>query len=149
MAVEMITVEYAGLADRWSGPGTVHEVRAWWNVNQASVGKVKRAAMKEVQGQVTGHVEYVGMDMSTYNTPNLNAMIRIRVLTTAEVAKRAELKTRVYRTCDKCGSEQPSEVVRMDADGTEKALCYACWHPVKRSCKVLHWINKYGKIQGF
>lgn len=142
-------VEYAGIANRWTGPGVVHEVRAWWNVNQYSQGAVKRAALHALrtQGRIIGHAEVIGMDMSTHATPQLNALIRIRVLTPDEVARGEELRTRRYTRCDGCGCDHPGQVVRMHEDDTERALCFTCWNPVKSTCKVLHWIKKDGKLQ--
>ena len=143
-------VEYAGIADRWAGPGVVHNVRAWWNVNHDSEGRVKRAALNTLCPEngvvVLGHAEVIDMDMCTSNHPNLNAMVRIRVLTPEQVARCKELKKRCYTRCDGCGSH-PGQVVRMHADGTERALCYGCWNPVKSTCKVLHWIKSDGRLQ--
>lgn len=173
-------VEYKGVADRWAGPGGVHEVRAWWNVYENTEGQVKRAAVDTLTPAngvvVTGTAEVIGMDTDTYSTPQLNAMVRIRVLTAAELATRTELRARVYRRCDGCGNDQPGYLVRrltgadtdvrveqsheLEGGGTvhrvtfgkvpsdaELALCYSCWHPIKADCKVLHWIKADGKLQ--
>lgn len=143
-------IEYAGRAERHVGWGITHEVRAWWNVNLDSDGTVKRAALDAVRAEVAEgyHVEYVSRDMSTYNTPRLDAMYLVRVLSPEQTAQRAELRTRRYTSCttDTC-PEQPGYLVRMDADGTERALCYGCWAPIKSTCKVLHWIKADGNLQ--
>lgn len=144
-------VEYAGLADRWAGGGVVHQVRAWWNVHEHSEGQVKRAALETLcpaNGVVViGCAEVIGMDTSTYNTPQLNAVVRIRVLLPEEMTTRAELRLRRYTRCDGCGGPPGGQVVRMAADGAERALCYTCWDPIKGTCKVLHWIKSDGKLQ--
>lgn len=58
-----------------------------------------------------------------------------------------------YKTCDRCGCNHPGQVVRFYHDDHEEALCFDCWHPLTWTggigvgqCKVLHWINKYGKL---
>jgi hypothetical protein len=127
----------------------VHQVRAWWNANNETEGEVKRAAREAVRsdGRVLDLIEFESMDMSTYNTPQLNAMIRFRVLSPAEKDRRAELKTRRYKTCEGCGSKDPGQLVRMHADGAERALCFGCWSPLKGSCRVLHWIDRNGALE--
>lgn len=150
-------IEYAGIADRWAGPGVVHEVRAWWNAYDNTEGQVKRAALDvlgpETSGAILGTAEVIGMDMSTYNTPYLNAMVRIRVLTPEEADRRTELRARRYTQCDGDGcGDAPGQVVYMfdpvPPDTGERALCYSCWRPlaVTVQCKVLHWIDRDGKI---
>lgn len=142
-------IEYVGIADRQVGTGTIHEVRAWWNVRHDTEGRVKRAAIEAVREakKTFNALSFDSWDMSTHDTPQINAMIRIRELSTAEVARRKELTSRRYNTCDGCGTNGPGQLVRMHADGTERALCYQCWNPVKSTCKVLHWIDKHGKLQ--
>lgn len=170
-------VEYAGPAARQVGNLPRYEVRAWWTVsNERALGNVKRAAVRELKRHITAdHVEYVTMDMDTYNHPHMNAMITYRVLTAEQFAHRAELRKRVYKRCDGCGGDSPGQVVQSltDADvhvtpshrtdygatvhavrfgrqpvGPERALCFTCWHPIKDTCKVLHWINRHGKLSG-
>lgn len=143
-------IEYAGRADKWAGTGEVHEVRAWWNARTDSQGDVKRAASAAVRKEVGkgGSVAFESWDMSTYNHPQINAMIRVRVLTDQQVKHRKELKERVYKGCDGSGCKSaPGQVVRL-VDGTEAALCFGCWNPLRGTgVKVLHYINKYGRIQ--
>lgn len=49
-----------------------------------------------------------------------------------------------YAHCDRC-PKSAGQLVQM-ADGMQYALCFMCWHPIKETCKVLHWINRYGRI---
>jgi hypothetical protein len=143
----MIT-EYVGIAQRWAGAGVVHEVRAFWHAVTDSDGAVKAAALRALrEGGVTDHAEFTGRDLDTYSSPQLAAVYRFRVLTDAEFGHRAELRSRVYRTCSKCGDSAPGQLVRMHEGQTECALCFGCWHPVKSACKVLHWIGRNGKLQ--
>lgn len=152
-------IEYAGVADRWAGPGVVHEVRAWWNVHETTEGQVKRAALDALCPAngvtVSGSAEVIGVDTSTYSTPHLNAMVRIRVLTIEEAARRTELRARRYTHCDgdDCPNT-PGQLVHMFDDPSgqpERALCWTCWRPLARTvqCKVLHWIQADGKLQVF
>jgi hypothetical protein len=46
--------------------------------------------------------------------------------------------------CDHCPLPAGQEVEF--PDGRKEALCFECWHPVRKRCKVLHWINRYGRI---
>lgn len=146
-------IEYAGQADRQVGAGVVHEVRAWWNVNQDTQGEVKRAASAAVRKEVGkgGSVAFESWDMSTYSHPQLNAMIRVRVLTDEQVKARRELKDRRYSACDGDGDEcsnVPGRLVRVDEKGTEKALCYTCLRTLpKGTYQVLHWIKADGRLQ--
>jgi hypothetical protein len=142
-------IEYAGVADRWAGDGVVHNVRAWWNVNETVQGAVKRAAVRAVRDALEdpGHVAVIGMDTCTYGTPQLNALVRVRVRTHEEVAHRAELLTRRYPCCVGCVGPGAGYLVRMHADGAERALCFTCWDPVRGACKVLHWIKADGRLQ--
>lgn len=55
----------------------------------------------------------------------------------------------IYMHCDGCTDAHPGQLVRMESDGSERALCFSCWNPVRQTCKVLHWINRYGMIQRF
>lgn len=150
MRDELITVEYAGAASRQVGNLPQYDVRAWWVVcDEGSEGRVKLAAGRELKKHVTAdHVEFVRMDADTYKSPHINAMMTFRVLTAGQFRARAELRARRYAQCEmpRCGGE-PGQVVRMDADGTELALCFGCWHPIRDTCKVLHWINRNGKVQ--
>lgn len=140
-------IEYRGKANRWAGTGEVHEVAAWWNVNDTTHGKVKRAAVDAVRAEgAWASVTFESWDMSTYSTPQLNALIRVRCLTSQEVDREKELKSRRYTKCDGCG-KFPGEVVRV-ADGSEQALCFTCQNKLPNgSYKVLHWIKADGRLQ--
>lgn len=57
-----------------------------------------------------------------------------------------------YKRCDRCPN-QPGQLVRFFYDGHREALCFTCWEPLTWNgdigtgeCKVLHWINKDGKL---
>lgn len=145
---EMITVEYAGHASRQVGNLPMHDVRAWWVVrDEGTIGRVKLAAGRELKRHTTAdHVEYATMDMNTYNSPHLDAMITFRVLTHEQFTARAELRKRVYSACDGCGCPHPGEVVRV-ADGAERALCFTCRRTLTGPYQVLHWIKANGKVQ--
>lgn len=149
MSNELITTEYAGPASRQVGPLPCHDVRAWWVAqDDGTIGRVKLDAGRELKRHVRAdHVEFVHMDMSTYNSPHMNAMITFRVLTKAQFAARAELRARVYTQCElsRCGGD-PGQLVRME-NGLERALCFGCWYPIKSTCQVLHWIKANGKLQ--
>jgi len=143
-------IEYAGIAKFQVGSGTVHEVRAWWNANDDKEGKVKRAAIEAVREATRSFdtLTFDSWDMSTYSTPQINAMIRIRERSPEQVAAREELKSRRYTACgsDGCG-EFPGEVVQV-ADGTEKPLCYGCRTALPQgSYQVKHWIQRDGRVQ--
>jgi hypothetical protein len=142
-----ITTEYAGPASRQVGTLPWYDVRAWWTADGAEggYGPVKLAAGRELKKHVPdgSHVECVGVDADTYNTPNINAMITFRVLTDEQFKVRAELRARHYAECETDGCEgDPGQVVQRDSDGTELALCFGCWHPNRDAFKVLHWINR-------
>lgn len=145
-------IEYAGRAGRQVGTGTVHEVRAWWNAISDEEGAVKRAATAAVRKEVGkgGSVAFESWDMSTYSHPQINAMVRVRVLTDEQVARRKELKTRRYTTCGGNGgrcTSTPGEVVRV-SEGVEQALCYGCRTALpKGSYQVVHWIKADGRVQ--
>lgn len=150
MAFGLITVEYRGRADRWSGRGVVHEVRAFWSaLDGHSETAVAAQGKRELRaaGRIMDHAEYIGRELDTYNSPSLAAILRYRVLTVKELSVRAELRTRVYKECDGCGCDHPGQVVRMESDGSEAALCFGCWNPIKGTCKVLHWIQADGRLQ--
>jgi hypothetical protein len=50
-----------------------------------------------------------------------------------------------YAHCGRC--EAPAGQLVQFRDGTpDAALCFGCWHPIRETCKVLHWINRYGRI---
>lgn len=149
MTSELITPEYAGPASRQVGPLPCYDVRAWWVArDERTIGNVKIAAGRELKRHVKAdHVEFVHMDMDTYKSPHMNAMLTFRVLTKSQFAARAELRTRVYKRCDGCGSDSPGQVVRMESDRAERALCFGCWHPNKSTCQVLHWIKNNGRLQ--
>ena len=149
MGNELITVEYAGPASRQVGSLPWYDVRAWWVATELAEGLVKLAAGRELKKHVTAdHVEFVHMDMDTYNHPHINAMLTFRVLTHEQFATRAELRARRYTTCDGCGCKGPSNLVNEHATGRELALCYTCWRPRAdaREVGVLHWINRHGKL---
>lgn len=168
MAGELITVEYAGPASFQVGRLPQYDVRAWWClVNDGTVGRVKLEAGRELKRHVEAdHVEFVRMDMSTYNTPHMDAMMTFRVLTAAQFQERAELRSRVYRTCDGCSDGSPVQLAMLTRPGTPavpdpwnvtpgrvdtgetRALCYSCWRPVADAggCRVLHTINRHGKL---
>jgi hypothetical protein len=157
---EMITVEYAGPASRQVGTLPWYEVRAWWTVRDGgttvrdggTTGRVKLAAGRELKRHVQAdHVECVNVDMDTYNSPRINAMITFRVLTHEQFEHRAELRKRVYTRCDGDGcANEPGQLVEFFADRRHAALCYGCWHPLSvgesGAVKVLHWINRHGKL---
>lgn len=149
MTSELITVEYKGPASRQVGNIPCHDVRAWWRMEgDRSIGNVKRAAGDELKRHVKAdHVEFVSMDMDTHGHPSMNAMLTFRVFTAEQFTARAELRARVYTTCEGCGRTQPGQVVRTEADNAERVLCFECWHPIKATCKVLHWIKANGRIQ--
>jgi hypothetical protein len=152
MATELITTEYAGPASRQVGTLPCYDVRAWWTVRDGRTeGHVKLSAGHELKRHVRAdHVEFVHMDMDTYGSPRINAMITFRVLTHEQFAARAELRTRVYKNCDGDGcTREPGQLVRMDADKSERALCYTCWKPLcdAGACQVLHWIKSNGRVQ--
>lgn len=50
-----------------------------------------------------------------------------------------------YTHCDRCGNAHPGQLVSVA--GQQEALCFTCWNPIRRDCKVLDWINKHGKLQ--
>lgn len=63
------------------------------------------------------------------------------------------MKHPTYTRCDRCPNE-PGQLVRFHHDGHKEALCFTCWKPLTWTggvgvgqCKVLDWINKYGKLQ--
>lgn len=50
-----------------------------------------------------------------------------------------------FAHCDRC--PQPAgQLVTMNETNEETALCFTCWHPIRYTCRVLHWINKYGRL---
>lgn len=172
MRDEMITAEYAGRGQMIG----LHRVRVFWRVTrEESTALAKRAAAACVRAELKpskgAQVSFVSMDLDTYNSPQLAAVMVYRLRTAEEVAHRAELAKRTYMTCDGCTGGSPSQLVRMltDADvhvrpvdqcpgvhqvtfgrlpvGSERALCFSCWDPIRSTCKVLHWINRNGKLQ--
>jgi hypothetical protein len=149
MAGELITVKYAGPTTFQVGPLPCYDVRAWWVVrNESSIGRVKLAAGSELKRHVKAdHVEFVCMDLDTYNSPHMNAMLTYRVLTKEQFERREARRKAVYRTCEECGDTSPGQLVRMDATQEERALCFTCWNPIKHTCQVIHWISANGKLQ--
>ncbi len=148
----MTITEYAGPSSRQVGTLPWHDVRAWWTVrDDNSLGAAKLAAGRELKKHVAegSHVEFVHMDLDTCNSPRMNAMMTFRVLNEAQFREREELRNRVYRTCEGADcTREPGQLVAMD-DGAERALCYTCWKPLSDAdqCRVLHWINRHGKLQ--
>lgn len=146
-------IEYAGVADRQVGHGTIHQVRAWWNVNDTTQGRIKRAAIEAVREgtRTADSVEYVSMDMSTYSHPQMDAMVYVRVVPQDVADRRAELKTRKYTACtggDGTCTETPGELVRIKSDGTEHPLCYGCRTGLAAgSYQLVHWIKSDGRLQ--
>lgn len=58
----------------------------------------------------------------------------------------------IHKRCDRCGCDHPGQFVKFFHDEHTEALCFDCWHPLTWTggigvgqCKVLYWINKYGK----
>ena len=47
--------------------------------------------------------------------------------------------------CDRCPAPA-GQLVKIHETNEETALCFGCWHPIRDTCKVLKWINKYGRI---
>jgi hypothetical protein len=83
MADEMITAEYIGRADRSAGPGWLHEVRVFWRVvGDDSLTKAKRAARTAVRRENKGatSIRFSSMDLDTYGSPQLAAIMRYRVI---------------------------------------------------------------------
>jgi hypothetical protein len=52
---------------------------------------------------------------------------------------------REFAHCDRCPNPA-GQLVMFHDDTPAAALCFTCWHPIKSTCKVLHWINRYGRI---
>lgn len=63
----------------------------------------------------------------------------------------------IHKYCDQC-SEEPGQWVRYFEEnesrsleykeyvgGRHEALCFLCWYPIRDTCKVVYWINKYGR----
>ncbi|MFD5069128.1 hypothetical protein ACFWNC_14520 [Streptomyces sp. NPDC058369] len=147
MADEMITVEFAGRASRQVGNLPCYDVRAWWAVrDEDSQGRVKLAAGRELKKHVhADHVEFVSMDMDTYKSPHINAMLTFSVLTKEQYKQREARRREVHSVCVVCGIKGPGQLVLRES-GEEQALCYLCWHPIRGTTKVLHWINRNGKL---
>lgn len=153
-------VEYAGPANRHAGFGWTHEVRAWWNSMHTDEGAVKRAACRAVReelGPERAHATEVShMETGYYHAPNLDAMIRVRVLTKAEADERAELRSRLYLLCGMCDGPEPVEVRSVVVHGParesetrpsiELAVCYRCSLDLRGRSSVLHWLNSCGQI---
>lgn len=146
-----ITVEYAGPASRQVGYLPWYDVRAWWTADGADGGDgpVKLEAGRELKKHLPkgSHVEFVHADTSTFKTPHINSMMTFRVLTDEQFKERAELRARHYAECETDGcAGDPVQIVQRDADGTELALCFGCWHPHRSGYRVLHSINR-GRVQ--
>ena len=83
MANELITAEYIGAADRSAGEGWLYEVRVFWRaVAEDSSGKAKRAARAAVKAEHPDAttIKFSSWDLDTYNTPQLGAIMRYRVI---------------------------------------------------------------------
>ena len=50
-----------------------------------------------------------------------------------------------FDRCDRC-TNAAGQQVRHYSDGSIEVLCFTCWDPISQTCKVLHWINKYGRF---
>jgi hypothetical protein len=73
-----VIIEYAGPANRSAGPGWIHKVRVWWNVNSDDRAEVKRAVKAEVpKGSRVTFMDWYA-DSSTY--PTINAWPSVRVI---------------------------------------------------------------------
>jgi hypothetical protein len=149
MADELITVEYAGPTSYQVGSLPCYDVRAWWVArNEGTSGRVKLAAGRELKRHVKAdHVEFVRMDADRYNTPHVNAMLTFRVLTKDQYERRESRRREVHKACVGCGSESPEQLVRVLGTQEERALCFSCWHPIRDTCQVIHWIGSNGKLQ--
>jgi hypothetical protein len=119
-------VEYAGIADRWAGPGEVHNVRAWWNAVSDSQADVKRAAVRLVKAEVTSpHVTFEAWGMDTSTHPTINAFIRVRVISPERHAEIQQLKTVRVHTCTECDDPHPSSYLLL-TDGRYIGACFVC-----------------------
>lgn len=49
-----------------------------------------------------------------------------------------------HASCELC-PKPAGQFVSFHDDTPDAALCFECWHPLKSTCKVLYWINKYGR----
>ena len=49
-----------------------------------------------------------------------------------------------YAHCDRC-PEPAGQLVKFHDGTPDAALCFLCWNPIKTTCKVVYWINKYGR----
>ena len=49
-----------------------------------------------------------------------------------------------FASCERC-SEPAGQFVHFHSDGHGEALCFTHWHPIRSTCKVDFWINKYGR----
>lgn len=148
---ELITVEYAGPATFTVGTLPRYEVRAWWVIrDEGTIGRVKLAAGRELKKHVTAdHVEFVTMDMSTYNTPHLNAMMTFQVLSSEQFDNRKRLAALVVRSCAMCGGDHPCNYLRMP-DDSERAVCYTCLNgPALQGVqyRTIAWIKNNGRLQ--
>lgn len=144
-------IEYAGIADRWAGPGVVHNVRAWWNVNQDTEGGVKRAALRAVRPEVkvTDHLSVDPIDADTYSTPQLNALVRVRVIAHEQYMERKRLAVLVVRACALCMSDCPSYYLRLP-DRSEQGVCFTCLRgPALADVeyRTIAWIKADGRLQ--
>lgn len=151
MAGELITVEYAGPTTYQVGNLPQHDVRAWWClVDDGTIGRVKLAAGRELKRHVKAdHVEFVRMDMSTYNTPHIDAMMTFRVLTHKQFTERERLAALVVQSCATCGSDSPCNYLRMP-DGREQGACYTCLHGEPLAgvqYRTIAWIKANGRLQ--
>jgi hypothetical protein len=144
-----MNIEYIGVNDRQVGTGTLHKVHAYWSAGEDENGEVKRAASAAVRKVVGkgGSVAFSSMESDSYNYPQFNAVILVRVLTDAQVAARKELKSRRYTECDGCG-QFPGQVVHLRESDTEEALCFTCFRALPSGTyQVRHYIQRDGRVQ--
>lgn len=151
MSGELVTVEYAGPASRQVGNLPWHDVRAWWVArDEGTLGRVKLAAGRELKRHLKGtfHVECVNVDMNTYKSPHIDAMITFRVLTREQFAERKRLASLVVLSCTTCGGLDPCNYLRM-ADGTMQGACFTCLRgPLADAVySTVAWIKADGRLQ--
>ena len=119
-------VEYAGIADRWAGPGEVHNVRAWWNAHSEDQAQVRRKAIRLVKAEVTSpHVTFESWGMDTSTHPTINAFLRIRVISPERHAEIQRLKAVRVTACGQCGDPHPDSYLLL-TNGQKTGACYPC-----------------------
>lgn len=147
-----VQVEYAGLADRWAGPGRVFTVHAWWNSAHHTPGQVGAAALRTLGPRTSGiligptWVEDINTD--TYRTPSMNSVVRIRHVPRETADRYTWLASLRFTQCTADGcTAVPGTLVSVEDDGTGVALCYPCWKAA--DVGTLHWIQADGRLQLF